>query len=320
MKPALGLLVVLTVSGLCFSQDLKVREEAVRLLEQANAVSSPATLPNLERIDTFRVFGEAGIKEGSFTRMAIQGTGRRDEYIFGDYDLINVWTRKQVAVAGTDGILPPELDNVVRITPMYLLTFDEQDVIRNISDRSMNGRPAHCIAFDTIHGEQTDNNELCVDAANGTLLFEKINGEVIENSDFFPFAGVLFPGKINYSSGGAQKIEITQTMTALSASDNVLAAPSNSRMHKVCAMFRRPFGVSMPQPKPGNGGGNSDVVIRGMAGMDGKMYNPTIQYSDRPELNAEALQLASQWTFTPAMCDGRPDAHEVDFILHFKGR
>jgi hypothetical protein len=76
----------------------------------------------------------------------------------------------------------------------------------------------------------------------------------------------------------------------------------------------------MPQPKPGNGGGNSDVVIRGMAGMDGKMYNTTVQSSDRPELSAEAQQLASQWTFTPAMCDGRPDAHEVDFVLHFKGR
>ncbi len=320
MKPALVLLAVLVVSALCFSQDLKVREEAVRLLEQANAVSLPPTLPNLERIDTFRVFGDAGVKEGSFTRMVIQGAGRRDEYIFGDYDLINVWTRKQVAVAGTDGILPPELDNVVRITPIYLLTFDDQDVIRSIADRSVNGRSAHCVAFDTIHGEQSDNNELCVDAANGTLVFEKINGEIIENSDFFPFAGALFPGKINYSSGGAQKIEITQTMTALQAADNVLAAPPNSRMHKVCATFRRPFGVSMPQPKPGNGGGNSDVVIRGMVGMDGKMYNTTVQSSDRPELNAEALQLAAQWTFTPAMCDGHPDAHEVDFILHFQGR
>jgi TonB family protein len=321
VKPGLAFFALLVLQGFCLPQDVKVREEAVRLLERANQVSTSPALPNLERIDTFRVFEGSVVKEGSFTRVVIQGTGRREEYVFGDYDLVNVWTQKQVAVAGSPGIVPPELANVLRITPIYLVRFDNQDVIRSISERNLEGRAARCIEFDSIHGEQTDSDELCFDAENGALLLEKLGPEFIENSNFFPFAEALMPGKISYSFAGVQKMEISQTMTRLSASDaNVLSPPSNSRMHKICTTYRRPFGISMPQPKAGNGGSSADVVVRGMVGTDGKFYDAVVQSSERSDLSAEALALARQWLFTPATCDGRPDAREVDFTLHFQGR
>jgi TonB family protein len=321
MRPALALLAVLALSGLALPQDLKIREEAVRLLERANAVSSSPKLPNLERVDNFRVFGDSGTKEGSFTRVVIQGVGRREEYRFGDYELLNIWTQKQVAVTGSGRLLPPELLDVTRITPVNHVSFDDQDIIHAVNERSMSGRAARCIEFDTVHGDDTDNNELCVDALNGTLLFEKLGPQTIENSDFFPFAGALMPGKIAYSHGGTQRIEISQTMTELSASEaNVLAPPPNAQMHGLCTTFRRPFGISMPQPGAGNGGTTSDVVIRARVGVDGRIYEPVVQSSDRPDLNSEALDLSRKWTFTPAMCNGRADAHEVDFTLHFQGR
>lgn len=90
MRPVLLCYAVLALSGLAVSQDLKIREEAVQLLERADAVSTSPKLPNLERVDTFQVFGDSGTKEGSFTRVVIQGVGRRDEYTLGDYDLVNV--------------------------------------------------------------------------------------------------------------------------------------------------------------------------------------------------------------------------------------
>jgi TonB family protein len=45
-----------------------------------------------------------------------------------------------------------------------------------------------------------------------------------------------------------------------------------------------------------------------------------VQSSERPDLNDEALSIAQQWRFTPARCNGKPDPHEVDFTLEFKGR
>ncbi len=321
MKSTVAPLLVLLVLPLCYSQDLKLREEAVHLVEHANAVSSSPKLPDLERVDTFRVLNEDGVKDGSFSRAVIQGVGRREEYRFGEYHLLNIWTQRQVAVAGTPHVLPAELVNVLRITPIYLISFDSQDVIRRISSRDLNGRAAQCIEFDTIHGERSDSNEICLDEANGTFLLEKVNGETIENSEFFAFAGALFPGKLVYSSGGIPRIDITQSMAPLTGSNaNVLAAPPESSLHRICTTYRRPFGLSMPQPKSGNGGTTSDVIIRGMAGVDGKLYDPVVQSSDRPDLNVEAIEIAKQWTFTPAMCDGHPDAHEVDFTLQFQGR
>ena len=86
MKPALALLALFVAPTLSFSQDLQLRQEAVRLLEQANAASLSPHLPNLERTDTFRVFNsESAAEEGTLTRVVVQGTGRRDEVTFGDF-------------------------------------------------------------------------------------------------------------------------------------------------------------------------------------------------------------------------------------------
>ena len=167
MKSAPALLMLLVVSNPGFGQDVKVREQAEHLLEHANAVSSSPHLPNLERIDTLRVFEDGGVKEGSITRVVVQGTGRRGEYTYGDYHLLAVWMQKQVAVVGSPRFLPSELVNVLRITPISLVDSDGEDVIHSIIERRVNGTAAHCMIFDNVKGERTDNNELCV-GADGT--------------------------------------------------------------------------------------------------------------------------------------------------------
>ncbi len=326
MKSALGTLAVFATLCLsshpAFSQDIKVREQAVRLLERANALSTSPRLPNLERVDTFRAYDDSGVVDGRFRRVVIQGVGRRDEYSFGAYHMLNVWTQRQVAAAGTPKLAPPELMNVLRMTPMWLVSFDHNDVIHAVSDRSVGDSTAHCIEFDTVQGQQTDNNEICIDAKTGTILSERLAGEIVEYGNFFLFAGALIPGKINYShASGTEKIEITQTMTVLDNPDPaLLTAPADAQVHKYCTTFRRPFGTFMPQPKPGNSGQDTDVVVGVNVGVDGRVFDATVQRSDREDLDAEALGLARQWTFTPAMCDGHPDREEVSVVLHFQGR
>jgi len=322
MKSALAsVLLVFVASSIGFSQDIKVREEAVRLLEKASAVSSPAKLPNLERVDTFRAFGDAGVKDGSFSRTVIQGVGRRDEYVLGDYHLLNVWTQKQVAVTGVPHVTPGEFVNLLRLTPIRLVRFDGEDVIHSIDEREVGGRKARCIEFDTIKGQQTQNNEICVDASTSVLLELKLGAELIENSDFFEFAGALMPGKIHYSVGGVRKMEISQSMKPLTDGEaNVLSAPPGAEIQHPCTTFRRPFGTSMPQPKAGNGGTDVDIIVHATVLPSGRVYEATIQNSERPDLNDEALTLVKQWTFTPAMCDGSPTQLEVSVVVHFQGR
>jgi len=322
MKQVLALFALVVTSVLSFSQDIHVREEAVRLLEKGNGISTPMKLPNLERIDTFQVFGSnSGVKEGTFTRVVIQGTGRRDEATFGDYHVINVFTDKGLSTVRTRELAPPEIDTLMRLTPIYHVSFDHEDVIHSIVNRDVNGRPARCIEFDTVAGQKSGANEICVDAENGAIVLEKLWDELIENREFFSFAGALVPGRIDYSFVGAAKMEIRQTMAPLTdATPNVLAAPPNAEMRQFCKTYRRAFGESMPQPKPGNGGTDVEVVVRGMILGDGRVHDAVVQSSERPDLNAEALNLIRQWVFTPAQCNGQPSESEASFTLHFQGR
>jgi TonB family protein len=322
MKLALALvLLFLAQSSLISAQDIKVREEALRLLERASLVSTQVQRPNSERVDKFRVFSDSGVQEGSFSRVVIQNVGRREEWIFGTYHLLNVWTQKHVAVVGASNMIPPELIRVTRVAPMNLVHFDGEDIIHNIVERDLYGRKAKCVEFDTVKGQQTQNNELCVDAQTGVLLEEKLGPDLIENDDFFPFAGALMPGKITYSSVGMNKIEITQSIVELAGSDaNVLASPAGAELHTICGSFRRPFGITMPQPKAGNGGTDTDIMVRASVGVDGNVYETSVQSSDRPDLNEEAIAVAKQWHFTPALCDGKTLQKTVEFSLHFQGR
>jgi len=323
MKRLLAVFALAVAPVLCLSQDIRVRVEAVHLLERGNAVTTPLKLPDLERVDSFRVYGpDQAVKEGTFSRVVIQKTGRRDETTFGDYHVVDVSVDRGGARVQTQVQAPAEVMTLLRVTPIYHVSFNDEDVIRAITNRELNGQPARCIEFDTVAGQKSHDNEICVDAATGAIVLEKLNEERIEYRDFFPFAGALVPGRIDYSSSAASSMEIQQSMTVLTdPTPNVLAAPPNARTYsRGCKVFRRAFGQSMPQPKPGNGGNESDVVVRGMIYPDGRIHDAVVQSSERPELNAEALDIIHQWMFTPAMCDAQPAISEASFTLRFQGR
>ena len=329
MKPARPLLFLLVtaaslrlVQAAAPTEDIQLRAEAVRLLERANLVSTSPKLPNLERADTFLAFDDAyGTREGSFTRVVIQGTGRRDETTFGDFHSLNVWSRGHLYRTRTQAVAPPEVANLMRITPIYLVRFDHEDVIRAIASNEADGRSLRCIEFDTIAGEKTENNEICVDAASSALVSLKLGNQLVENSNFFSFAGQFVPAKIRYSVGGALKLEVTQSMTALTdVTPDVLEAPPDAQVLSGCTTFRRAFGQFMPQPKPGSGTAVSDVLLRGVIGTNGKVQQAVVQSTELPELNPEALSTIQQWQFTPALCNGNPIPVEASFMVHFQGR
>ena len=120
MKASFVLLALL-ISTACYAEDVKLREEAEQLLERANRVSSPARLPNLERVDTFRVQdSSSGAAEGYFTRVVVQGTGRREEFILGSYHVLNVVTAGGLSVSGNPGMVPAEVPLLMSLTPIRL--------------------------------------------------------------------------------------------------------------------------------------------------------------------------------------------------------
>jgi TonB family protein len=322
MKTALALLTLIVTPMASSAQDIRVRAEAIHLLERGNAVTTPLKLPDLERVDSFRVFGaDQSVKEGTFSRVVIQGTGRRDETTFGDYHLVDVIANGGMSRAQNQAVAPPEVKTLMRVTPIYHVSFNNEDIIHAITNREVNGQAARCVEFDTVVGQKSQANEICVDAATGAIVLEKVNEERIEYHDFFAFAGALIPARIDYSSIAAPSMEIKQSMTVVTESiPNVLVAPPDAVAWVNCQPYRRAFGQSMPQPKPGNGGGQVDVVVRGVISQDGRVHDAVVDSSERPDLNAEAINIIHQWTFTPPMCNNQPSSAEASFTLHFQGR
>ena len=305
------------------AQDPNIRSDAVQLLEKANGLSMSPKLPDLERTDVFHVLDTSSpVREGTFRRIVIQGVGRREETTFGDYHVTNVWTHAGLNTARTSDLPPAEVDTVMRITPIYQVDFADDDVIHAIVGKTgADGQMLRCIQFETIRGKRSSDNEICVDAASGTLASQKIANELIEYSEFFPFAGAMLPGKISYWSDGVRKLDITQTAVELKdAPESVLTAPPNASMHVWCRTHKPAIGQSMPQPKEGRGGRDIDVLIRGIIGWDGRVHQAVVQSAERADLAEEALALVQQWVFTPAVCDGEPNAEENVFVLHFHGR
>jgi TonB family protein len=99
-----------------------------------------------------------------------------------------------------------------------------------------------------------------------------------------------------------------------------LTPPPDAQVSHVCGVFRRPFGQSMPQPKPGAGGKVFDVIVHGTIRADGTVRDPSIDTSERDDLDQEALRILSAWRFSPPLCDGAPVEIPVDITLHFQGR
>jgi len=75
----------------------------------------------------------------------------------------------------------------------------------------------------------------------------------------------------------------------------------------------------MPQP-PGTGGAIPNVVVHALIGADGLVREAASEDSDRPDLNQEALKIARGWTFTPAMCNGKPNPQQANLVVRFQGR
>jgi len=61
-------------------------------------------------------------------------------------------------------------------------------------------------------------------------------------------------------------------------------------------------------------------MVHGTIRTDGRIRSISIDRSDRPDLNQEAMKLFSTWKFIPAICDGAPMEVPLDATLHFQGR
>jgi len=307
-----------------FAEDAQLRTAAVELVERAahaSAVKQSAPTPN-ESVVSFQARGTDGtMRPGSYSRLYARPGNVREEFTFGDFHLVRIGLRDRIAFIGASRVLPPEEREMLRLIPIRLWRLDGEDLVKNIVQSSKAGQPVRCVEFDTIRGAEKSSNELCFHASTGAQVSFRAGKDELINSEFFDFSGSQQPAHIQQYSNGllVMDIHVTRRVITDTISDDMFTPPAGAEIGLRCRTFQRAFGQSMPQP-PGNGDQVTDIIVHAIIGADGRVHDPAVESSDRPDLNDSALEVVRAWTFTPAMCNGKPNQQEANLVVHFHGR
>ena len=300
------------------AQDMPVRVEAVRLLEHANAVSQAGQLlPNHKQQITFHAYAlDGSVKEGA-SNWIYASDRFRYEMTFGNYHAISLHYSDHFVQNGYQPP-PPETMELDELVPIRLVRFDGSDTIHSITPATLFGRRAQCIQFETINGRKRSSNEICVDQENGALLRLNLEGDLTENSEFTTFEGVLLPGHVRHYLNGKLRMDVEQKFSVITEPIDwdALAVPDAVEFHQ-CAQYRRAIVKSAPQPAAAGAGPWYDVRVHAVITEEGRVIEAEVLPAGKPDLEQQAIQIVSGWSFLPSTCDGKPHPVPADLTVHF---
>ena len=323
MLPPFSALRFLPVLPLAFSfhlraQDMPVRVEAIQLLERANAVSRPGgIMPNHRMDGTFRAYGLDGTTQDGRFNDIFSGDSERYEMVFGNYHAISLHFPDRI-IQNHYQPAPPETLEFDSLSPLLIGQFDKSDTIHSITPATLFGRHAKCIQFETVNGKTHQSNEICVDEELGTLMRWNVGEDLIENTDYSLFEGVLLPTHIRHYINGKLRMEIEQKFSVIDGPiDWAALTPPNPVTLRACQQYRRPIIQSAPQPVTAGAGPWHDIQVHGVIDTDGHVRDASVLTGGSGDLEKQAVQIVSGWVFSPGVCNGNPIPVIADLVVHF---
>jgi hypothetical protein len=311
-------LLTLAFSATGFAQDISVRVEAIRLLEQANAVSRPShPMPPVREEGTFRAYALDGTtKDGRFDNLR-DGDIERFESVFGRYHAIAIHYPDKIVENDAEPD-PPEIRELNGLIPLLIGQFDKSDTIESITPATLFGRAAKCIRFETVNGRSSQSNEICVDEERGTLARWHVGEDLVEQTDYVQLEGVWMPTHIRHYINGTLRMEIEQKFSAVERPiDWAALTPPNPHTLRTCHPYKPPVIQSAPQPSSAGPGPWYDVLVQAVIGKDGHVYDAAVLPAGRPDLEKQAVQIASGWVFSAPLCSGKPTVVDAQLVVHF---
>jgi len=323
MLPPFSALRFLPVLPLAFSfhlraQDMPVRVEAIQLLERANAVSRPGgIMPNHRMDGTFRAYGLDGTTQDGRFNDIFSGDSERYEMVFGNYHAISLHFPDRI-IQNHYQPAPPETLEFDSLSPLLIGQFDKSDTIHSITPATLFGRHAKCIQFETVNGKTHQSNEICVDEELGTLMRWDVGEDLIENTEYSLFEGVLLPTHIRHYINGKLRMEIEQKFSVIDGPiDWAALTPPNPVTLRACQQYRRPIIQSAPQPVTAGAGPWHDIQVHGVIDTDGHVRDASVLTGGSGDLEKQAVQIVSGWVFSPGVCNGNPIPVIADLVVHF---
>jgi hypothetical protein len=301
------------------AQDLSVRVEAFKLMEHANAVSRPThRARNHKEEITFRAYRLDGTTIDGHADNIIAGDIERYETAFGDYHSISIHFPDRI-VQNDFPPEPAEALEMENLTPLLIGHFDKSDIIHSITPATLSGRSAKCVQFETVNGRTRQAaNEICFDDELGALVRWNVAEDLIEDTDYVSFEGVLMPRTIRHYINGKLRMEVKQEFSVIEDPiDWAALTPPDAHTLRTCLDYRPPAIQSAPQPANAGPGPWYDVQVHGAIGPDGRVQQATVLPAGRPDLEKRAIEIVSSWVFSVPLCNGRPTIIGTDLVVHF---
>jgi hypothetical protein len=169
-----------------------------------------------------------------------------------------------------------------------------------------------------VNGRARQSNEICVDEELGTLIRWNVGEDLIENTEYSSFEGMLLPTRIRHYVNGKLRMEVEQKFSVIDGPiDWAALTPPNPQTIRPCKQYRRPIIQSAPQPASAGPGPWYDVQVHGVIDENGHVIQATVLPAGRPDFEEQAIQIVSRWVFSPALCDGETFPVSADLVVHF---
>ncbi len=317
-------LLILGAIHLAAAEDQDLRNRAVHLLDRAQLASHLSGPTNIRTEVTFNAVLKGTAQQGTYTRVRSANGGLREDVSFGDFHASSIEQQNQVAEQGPWSNPPYAVQRLMDFVPYSPLSFDETDVIQSLNPGSVNGQQATCVQFVTIRGDDRNPGEICVSDANSTVLEWHDSRRSWQASEYVSIKGALLPSNFTYREGDTFSLTADVKFTLLDAEPSQeLAASAEWKRGTLCKTVLFPVVSFSPQPSSKGGAPNApviDVTVHATVTAQGAVTGAEVLKPVRPDLDADAIKLASTWRFTPGNCEGSPKEFPIDITIHFQGR
>lgn len=328
-SPTIGVfvaLVLVTAAAATSFEDLDLRAKANALLVQAQklAVFDPdVTKTPFHESVSFLFFGLIdGDQKGTFVRDWASKEQWRSKWEVPDYQEINVRNGGQIGERATAEFEPLRILQLKSALPPVPVLLGENDLVKKLELETVNGLAARCIKFEAVRGRDRVNCEVCVNAANNTLLRWSDEQREIDWTDYIPFGEKFYPRHLVVKEHGNKIIEAEiEFRDAPDVSPRKFEMPSDMRLHKACEHFSEPIVTKQESPiHPRHAWTlrvNAVVVVEVRVGVEGKVDAAQIIETGGSDLDLAALDAVKKWEFEPAKCDGDPVSDKSTVAVYF---
>lgn len=328
-SPTIGVfvaVVLVSAAAATSPEDLALRAKANALLVQAQklAVFDPnVTRTPFHESVSFLFFGLIhGDQKGTFVRDWASKEQWRWKWEVPDYQEIDVRNGGQIGERATAEFEPLRILQLRWALPPFHVLLGENDLVKKLELEKVNGLAARCIKFEAVRGRDRVNCEVCVNAANNTLLRWSDEQREIDWTDYTPFGEKFYPRHLVVQEHGNKIIQADiEFRDAPDVSPREFEMPSDMRLHKACEHFTGPIVTKQESPiHPRHAwtlAENAVVVVEVRVGVEGKVEAAQIIETGGSDLDLAALDAVKKWEFEPAKCDGDPVSDKSTVAVYF---